>query len=70
MKLFRELKAGQRWRTAANQAIVILRTDGKTGKIAFQIFDPLTWQPTDCAVEGPVLDVQDLLAQVDAHLEV
>lgn len=70
MKLFRELRAGQRWRTASNQAIVILGTDGKRGMIQFQLYDPATWQPTDVALEGPQMDVQDLMEKVDAHLEV
>lgn len=70
LKIFREIKAGQRWRTASNQAIVILGTDGKRGVIQFQLYDPETWKPTDVALEGGVLDVQDLMAQVDAHLEV
>lgn len=70
MNLFRELRAGQRWRTASNQAIVILGADGKTGMIQFQLYDPETWRPTDVALEGPQADVQDLMAKVDAHLEV
>lgn len=54
----------------SNQAIVILGTDGKRGMIAFQLYDPVTWKPTDVALEGPQADVQDLMEKVEAHLEV